>query len=63
MESSEGFFGLRSGTMIEDFHIAGMVLVLRDMLNMSVRYWCLRWRVEIWSGPSALEALAFLIAS
>ena len=55
--------------MIEDFHIDGMVLVLRDILKMSVRYWspsgprCLRWRVEIPSGPKALEAFAFLIAS
>ena len=35
---------------------------------MWVRYWipagprCFRWRFEIWSGPSALEALLCFIA-
>ena len=47
----------------------GMVLVFREMLNMSIRYCmpfgprCFRWSVDILSGPRALEALAVFIAS
>lgn len=55
--------------MVEVFHMAGMELVEMDRLKMLVRYSmpvgprCLRCRVEIWSGPIALEGLAFFIAS
>ena len=51
------------------FQMAGMVLVDRDRLNRLVRNSIplgprsLRWRVEIISGPRALEGLHFLIAS
>ena len=54
---------------MEVFQIAGMVLVEVEMLNSSVRYLIpagprfLRWREDSPSGPRALDALAFLIAS
>ena len=55
--------------MMEVFHIAGMVLVEVERLNRSVRYLIpagprfLRWREDSPSGPRALDALAFFIAS
>ena len=61
--------GFSSGMILEVFHISGIWLNLSDRLKMWVRYsipagpMCLRWTVAILSGPIALEALAFLIAS
>ena len=69
VESSAGFFGLRSGMMVLIFQMSGMMQVAELMLNRSVRYcrplgpMCLRCNVDMLSGPSALEALAFLMAS
>ena len=38
VDSSAGFPGLRGGLIVEVFQIAGMVLVFKEMLKMSVKY-------------------------
>ena len=55
--------------MTEVFQMSGMMLEASDRLNILVRYSnplgprCLRCRLEILSGPAALDALQALIAS
>ena len=69
VEASDGLFGLRRGMMTEVFQMLGMLPDLTELLKMSVRYcmpvgpMCFRCTVEMPSGPRALEALAFLMAS
>lgn len=54
---------------MDDFQMSGIVLSFTDKLKIFVRYMIplfprfLRWRLDIPSGPIALEALLFLIAS
>ena len=68
-ESAVGLLGLRRGIMVEDFQMVGMLEVLMDRLNMSVRYLipfgprCLRWTLEMSPSLSAFEALADLMAA
>ena len=69
VDSSAGFLGFSRGIIVDIFQIAGIVLVAVEILKRSVRY-CnplspkyLRCRVEILSGPRALEGLAFYIAA
>ena len=69
VDSCAGFPGFSNGMIVERFHISGMVQVCRDKLKIVVRYFipkgpmCFRCIVAILSGPCALDALAFFIAS
>ncbi len=60
--------GLGIGTILASFQIGGMILELRERLYRSVRYRmargprCLRWRMQILSGPRDLLDLLFLMA-
>ena len=69
VDSSAGLFGFSRGIIIDVFQMAGMELVLIERLKIVVRYrrpWsprCFRCSVEILSGPMALDALAFFMAS
>uniref|UniRef100_A0A8D8QTQ4 Uncharacterized protein n=1 Tax=Cacopsylla melanoneura TaxID=428564 RepID=A0A8D8QTQ4_9HEMI len=61
--------GFNRGMMRAIFQIFGMISVDNDRLNIFVMYSmpfgprCLSIRVDIPSGPIALDALAFLIAN
>ena len=63
------FLGFSSGIILEVFQISGIEHCWRDELKSLDRYFspfspkCLRCKVEILSGPRALDALLFLIAS
>ena len=63
-----GLFGFSKGIMIDFFQMSGIVLVLMEMLKIMVKKAmplgprCFRCKLDILSGPAALEALHDLIA-
>ena len=67
-DSCAGLPGFKSGTIVEVFQIAGILLFERERLKRCVRKItpfsprCFRCSGESWSGPKALEALELLIA-
>ena len=69
LDSQASFPGFRSGTITDFFQMSGILHCTRVKLKILVRYSvallprCLRWRLDIPSGPMALDDLAFLIAS
>ncbi len=63
-----GLLCLRRGIITDFFQMSGMMLVLIEMLKILVRKAmpfgprCFRCKLDILSGPAALEALDDLIA-
>ena len=66
---SMSLLGFGIGTMLANFHMCGIMLVLRAVFNMIVRNasprepMCFRCRMFNWSGPCELLFLLCFIAS
>ena len=66
---SMSLLGFGMGTMLANFHMCGIMLVLRAVFNMLVRNasprgpMCFRCLIFNWSGPCELLSLLCFIAS
>ena len=66
---SVSLLGFGIGTMLANFHVCGIMLVLRVVLNILVRNasprgpMCFRWLILNLSGPCELLILLCFIAS
>ena len=69
LDSCGSFLGFKRGIITEVFQMSGIILEATERLNIFVRYStpfgprCFKCRLEMLSGPAALEALQVLIAS